>query len=186
VSADETTNVTDDAATATNTSDDGAGSVQTPAEDTEALLAQLNEAQQKAGEYLEGWQRARAEFTNYKKRVERELQENREMSMGHALKGVLPIIDDFDRALASVPADIQENPWVSGVSMVQRKLYKLLEENGVVAFDPLGEMFDPTRHEAIGTDAESDAPSGQVTATMQRGYLIGERVLRPALVRVAP
>jgi molecular chaperone GrpE len=187
VSADETTPVTDDAASAAETNDDGADGAQAsaPAEDKEAILTQLNEAQQRAGEYLEGWQRARAEFANYRKRVERELQENREISMGLALKGVLPIVDDFDRALASVPDDIKENPWVSGVSMVQRKLYKMLEENGVVAFDPVGEMFDPVRHEAIGTDAESDAPSGQVTSTVQRGFMIGERVLRPALVRVA-
>jgi len=157
-----------------------------PAGDAVALQEQLMEAQQKAGEYLEGWQRARAEFANYKKRVERELSENHQMSMGTAFKSLLPIVDDFDRALANVPEDIKDNPWVNGISMVQRKLYKMLEDNGVVAFDPVGEMFDPTKHEAIGTDPESDAPSGQITVTMQRGYLIGDRVLRPALVRVAP
>ncbi|MCL4250071.1 MAG: nucleotide exchange factor GrpE [Anaerolineae bacterium] len=157
-----------------------------PAGDVEALKAQIVEAQQKAGEYLEGWQRARAEFANYKKRVERELSENHQMSMGTAFKSLLPIVDDFDRALASVPAEIKDDPWVNGVAMVQRKLYKMMEDNGVVAFDPVGEMFDPNRHEAIGTDPESDAPSGQITLTMQRGYMIGDRVLRPALVRVAP
>jgi molecular chaperone GrpE len=68
--------------------------------------------------------------------------------------------------------------------MVQRKLTKMLEDNGVSSFDPVGEMFDPNRHEAIGRDDEGDAPSGQVTTTMQRGYLIGDKVLRPALVRV--
>jgi molecular chaperone GrpE len=156
----------------------------TPAASDDSLEAQLISARQQAGEYLEGWQRARAEFANYKKRVERELQENREMAMGIALKGLLPIIDDFDRALTNVPADIQEHPWVGGVSMVQRKFARMLEDNGVVIFDPLGEMFDPARHEAIGTDDDSDAPSGQVTATMQKGYTIGEHVLRPALVRV--
>ncbi|MBE0689390.1 MAG: nucleotide exchange factor GrpE [Anaerolineae bacterium] len=157
-----------------------------PAGDAAALQEQLTEAQQKAGEYLDGWQRARAEFANYKKRIERELSENHQMSVGTAFKSLLPIIDDFDRALTSVPDDIKDSPWVNGISMVQRKLDKVLEENGVIAFDPVGEMFDPNRHEAIGTDPETDAPSGQVTVTMQRGYLIGDRVLRPALVRVAP
>jgi molecular chaperone GrpE len=187
VSADETTNVTDDAASTAESDNNGADGVQpsSPTDDMEAILKQLNEAQQQAGEYLEGWQRARAEFANYKKRVERELQDNREQALGMALKSVLPVVDDFDRALASVPEDIQDNPWVSGVSMVQRKLYRLLEEHGVTAFDPVGEMFDPTRHEAIGSDGVSDAPSGQITATLQKGYLIGEHVLRPALVRVA-
>lgn len=148
------------------------------------VQAQYEALQKQAQEYLEGWQRARAEFANYKKRIERELQENREVSMGMALKSMLPVVDDFERALANVPGDIKDNPWVGGVSMVQRKLLKMLEDNGVTSFDPLGEMFDPNRHEAIGSDDEGDAPSGQVTTTMQRGYLIGDRVLRPALVRV--
>ena len=144
--------------------------------DIQALQAQLHE-------YLEGWQRARAEFANYKRRIERELQENHEMALGMAFKHLLPIVDDFDRALASVPAELADNPWVSGVSMVQRKLIKMLEDNGVAAFDPVGE---PNRHEAVGTeDASDDIPSGQITATLQRGYALGERVLRPALVRVA-
>jgi molecular chaperone GrpE len=148
------------------------------------VQAQYEALQKQAQEYLEGWQRARAEFANYKKRIERELQENREVSMGMALKSMLPVVDDFERALANVPTDIKDNPWVGGVSMVQRKLLKMLEDNGVTSFDPLGEMFDPNRHEAIGSDDQGDAPSGQVTTTMQRGYLIGDRVLRPALVRV--
>ncbi|MDX2136864.1 MAG: nucleotide exchange factor GrpE [Chloroflexota bacterium] len=148
------------------------------------IEAQLEATRKQAQEYLEGWQRARAEFANYKRRTERELQENRDMAMGIAFKGVVPIVDDFDRALASIPSELQGNPWVNGVSMVQRKLVKLMEDNGVTQFDPVGEMFDPTRHEAIGTDDEGDAPSGQVTMTMQRGYLIGDKVLRPALVKV--
>lgn len=178
MSADETT--VNDAVETGDTPAQGAA----PVASDDSAQAQLEAAQKQAQEYLEGWQRARAEFTNYKKRIERELQENREVSMGMALKSVLPIIDDFERALASVPADIKDNPWVSGVSMVQRKLYKMLEDNGVTSYDPVGEMFDPNRHEAIGRDDDGDAPSGQVTATMQRGYLMGDKVLRPALVRV--
>ncbi len=178
MSADETT--VNDAVETGDTPAQGAA----PVVGDDSARTQLEAAQKQAQEYLEGWQRARAEFTNYKKRIEREIQENREVSMGLALKNVLPIIDDFDRALTSIPDDIKDNPWVGGVSMVQRKLYKMLEDNGVTSFDPVGEMFDPNRHEAIGSDDAGDAPSGQVTVTMQRGYLIGDRVLRPALVRV--
>ena len=174
LSAEEMTNTTAPADEQENTNSAPEGDLQ----------GQLTALQQQAGEYLEGWQRARAEFANYKKRVERELQENREMSMGIALKGILPVIDDFDRALTNVPDEIKDNSWVSGVSMVQRKLYKFLEDSGVTSFDPVGEMFDPNRHEAIGTDDNSDVPSGHVSVTMQKGYLIGERVLRPALVKV--
>lgn len=179
MSADEQTTVNNP----TDTADTPAEAAQT-APDGSSAQAQLEALQKQAQEYLDGWQRARAEFANYKKRIEREIQENREVSMGMALKSILPVIDDFDRALANIPEDIKDNPWVSGVSMVQRKLYKLLEDNGVTSFDPVGEMFDPTRHEAVGSDDESDAPSGQVTVTMQRGYALGERVLRLALVKV--
>ncbi len=190
MSVDETTNVAGEAAPAAAPEPGADGDSQAKsaneAPSLEALQAQLATLQTQAHEYLEGWQRARAEFANYKRRIERELQENHETALGMAFKHLLPIVDDFDRALASVPAELAENPWVSGVSMVQRKLIKMLEDNGVIAFDPVGEQFDPNRHEAVGTDqADDDTPSGQITATLQRGYALGERILRPALVRVA-
>ncbi len=145
----------------------------------------VDAAQAKAHEYLEGWQRARAEFANYKKRVEREMKDSHSNAAGSVLKDILPAIDDFERAMSHVPENLQNDPWVGGVGMILRKLNKVLDEYDVKVIDPTGEPFDPNLHEAIGTDDASDAKSGYVTVTMQKGYVLGDRVLRPALVRVA-
>ncbi len=144
-----------------------------------------NAAQVQAQEYLEGWQRARAEFANYKKRVEREIKDSHSSAAGSVLKDILPVIDDFERAMSKVPENLQGDPWVDGVGMILRKLNKVLDNYNVVVIDPTGEPFDPNRHEAIGTDESTDVEAGHVTVTMQKGYILGDRVLRPALVRVA-
>lgn len=141
--------------------------------------------QTQAQEYLEGWQRNRAEFANYKKRVEREMKDGHNNAAGAVIKDILPVIDDFERAMSNVPSALQADPWVGGVGMMLRKLNKVLEDYGVTAVDPTGEPFDPNRHEAIGTDDSDDVATGHVTATLQKGYVLGDRVLRPALVRVA-
>jgi len=150
----------------------------------EASSETVEKLQAQAKEYLEGWQRARAEFANYKKRVERDMKDTYQNAAGDVLKGVLPIIDDFDRALANVPEDLNGNSWVNGVSMIQKKLLKLLDDNGVTQFDPVGQPFDPNQHQAIGTDEVDGVASGVVTKTEQKGYAMGEQILRPALVRV--
>ncbi len=141
--------------------------------------------QLQAQEYLEGWQRARAEFANYKKRVEREMKDSHSNAAGNVLKDILPVIDDLERATSNIPEDLQGNAWIGGVTMIQRKLNKILENYHVTVLDPTGEPFDPNLHEAIGMEDSDDVESGHVTATMQKGYVQGERVLRPALVRVA-
>lgn len=157
-----------------------------PSEEGQFVSKAEHEAVQvQAAEYLDGWKRARAEFDNYKKRVEREMKDTRTYASADVLKAVIPVIDDFERAMQNVPEDIENNPWVNGVGMMLRKLHKLLEDQNVSIIDPTGEPFDPHFHEAVGMDDSSDAESGTVTVTMQKGYVLGERVLRPALVRVA-
>lgn len=163
---------------------------ETPAaQDTAAapdeIQATLSAAQQEAQKNLDLLQRTRAEFVNYKKRTERELNERHERGVFDALTQMLPIMDDFERALENVPEHLQDEPWVSGVSMILRKFDKILEQYHVRALDPVGETFDPRQHEAIGMDDTSDYESGQVTVTLQKGYASEDRVLRPALVRVA-
>jgi len=134
---------------------------------------------------LQGWQRTLADFQNYKRRVEREQKDMHQKTTLDTLVKVLPMFDDFERALANVPPELQGNPWMNGVSLILNKFQKLLDEADVIVIDPVGESFDPSQHEAVGRDEESDLPSGTVTATLQKGYLSGERVLRPALVKVA-
>jgi molecular chaperone GrpE len=136
-------------------------------------------------EYLSGWQRTRAEFANYKKRTDRELSESRQKGALETLTKLLPIIDDFERAMGSIPAEMQDNPWTSGVSLLLKKFEKLLSEYDVTVIDPTGQPFDPGRHEAIGMDDSDTVESGHVTVTLQKGYVSGDKVLRPALVRVA-
>jgi molecular chaperone GrpE len=158
-----------------------------------ALAAQAQEAQAEreqltaqAAENLDGWQRARAEFANYKRRVEAERTELTASAGAEALKRVLPAVDDFERAMQTRPDDLNDHPWVNGVLMVQRKLNAALEQSGItpIATSP-GDTFDPNVHEAITHEDSDQFTSEQIIGEVQRGYKIGDRVLRPAMVRVA-
>jgi molecular chaperone GrpE len=146
---------------------------------------QYEGAQAQAKEYLDSLQRTRAEFANYKKRTEREMQDRYQFGSVDALKSLLPVIDDFERAFSNMPSDLKDNSWVSGVLMIQRKFDRLLEQYGITQLDPTGQAFNPAQMEAVGEDEAGETPSGHVSATLQKGYVVGERVLRPALVRVA-
>lgn len=181
--SDEETQVTDGYSAPVNEVDDS--SAEANQQEDSVSLADYQKLETQSQEYLDGWQRARAEFANYKKRVERDLKDNYQSATSDVLKSLLPIMDDFDRAMINVPEDLQGHPWVSGIEMIHRKMSKVLDDFGATVIDPVGEEFDPNLHEAIGQDADSDMDSGHVTVTMQKGYMVGDRVLRPALVRVA-
>jgi molecular chaperone GrpE len=158
-----------------------------------ALTAQVQEIQAErdqlsaqAAENLEGWQRARAEFANYKRRVDAERAELAASAGAEALKRVLPAVDDFERAMQILPENLKDSPWVNGVTMVQRKLNAALEQTGItpIVTNP-GDPFDPNVHEAITHEDTDQFGSEQIIGEVQRGYKIGDRVLRPAMVRVA-
>ncbi len=151
--------------------------------DADAPLAQ---ALQQAEDFRAALQRERADFMNYKKRMERENDVLRTRVSGDVLAKFLPVIDDFERAWEAIPDAEKANEWMKGFNLIHRKFQSLIESEGIVAINPLGEPFDPNYHEAIGADEPSeDIASGHVTAVLQKGYQHGERVLRPALVRVA-
>jgi molecular chaperone GrpE len=141
--------------------------------------------QAQAQQYMEGWQRERAEFANFKRRVERERIESYQNASADVIKQLLPIIDDFERAMANVPGELNENPWVSGVGMIGKKFDRLLEQFSVTGVDPTGQPFNAKQHEVVMMDESETVESGHVIETLQRGYVIGDRVIRPALVRVA-
>jgi len=149
------------------------------------LEEQLTQAQAQAAEYLDGWQRARAEFVNYRKRADKEREDALQNGTIETLKKLLPVVDDFDRAINNVPADKAQDDLIKGFSLIHRKFSSLLENAGVKVINPVGEAFDPALHEAIGQDESSDMESGHITMVLQKGYIYGDRVLRPALVRVA-
>ncbi|MCW1967880.1 MAG: nucleotide exchange factor GrpE [Anaerolineae bacterium] len=150
------------------------------------LKEQLGAAQAKAAENLDGWLRQQAEFSNYKKRQQNELASLRAMATSDLIKRLLPIIDDFDRAAKNLPEALKDNTWVTGLMLVQRKMQNVLEFENVklISANP-NDKFDPTQHEAISQDDADGIESGNVIEELQRGYKIGDRVLRPSLVRVA-
>jgi molecular chaperone GrpE len=139
----------------------------------------------KAEEYLDGWQRARAEFANYKKRVLKENTEIHQVARGDVIKIYLDILDDLQRALDEKPSQGEGKSWAEGIELIVQKLCARLEAEGVTPMNPLGEEFDPNIHEALMKEESDEYDSGQIIEVMQEGYWIGDKVLRPALVRVA-
>lgn len=157
-----------------------------PAEaDQPQLLAELEELRAKADEYLDGWQRARAEFANYKKRIEREQEEARGRAAAALLTKILPVDDDLQRALRERPDGEATRSWAEGIELIQRKLAALLESEGVEVISAEGATFDPALHEAVTYEMSPDHTEGQIIEVIQQGYRLGERILRPARVRVA-
>lgn len=154
-------------------------------EELEALQKELEETRQKAEEYLDGWQRARAEFANYKKRVEREQEQIYQTAAGQILKRYLEVLDDMERALKNRPQEGYGAEWAEGIELIYRKLVSILESEGIKAMEAEGQLFDPNLHEAITSEESENHKSGEIIEVLQRGYLLGEKVLRPALVRVA-
>ena len=142
-------------------------------------------AQDESQAHKDGMLRARAEFANYKKRTERERAETYQRAAHDTLSGLLPIIDDFERAFDSVPDMVSGDAWFGGVEMIQRKFMTLLEQHAVEALDPTGELFDPQLHQAIGAEDSDEVESGHVIETLMKGYRAGDKVLRLAMVKVA-
>ena len=147
----------------------------------EELKKLLEETKAKADANLAGWQRAEADFSNFKKRVEQERSEAARMSLALFISELLGVVDDLERALATVPSRHSATTWVEGLRLIQRKLHTLLERHGVTVIKALGQPFDPSLHEAIKYE---EGEEGKVLAESQKGYRLFDRVLRPALVVV--
>lgn len=148
----------------------------------ETLKEQLAEANAKATEFRDSWMRSQAEFQNYKKRLERDNELTYVNMKGDIVKKVLPVLDDLERALQNRPAD---NSWAGGIELIARKLQNVLDSEGIKRIEAEGREFDPNFHEAISHEPADGVKSGFVIAVVQNGYMLGERVVRPALVRVA-
>ncbi|MGC8855995.1 MAG: nucleotide exchange factor GrpE [Anaerolineae bacterium] len=151
----------------------------------EQLRQKLSEAEARSAENLDGWQRALADFVNYKKRVERDNETLRLTMKGDIIKKFLPVLDDLERALQNRPTEGNAAAWAEGVELIVRKMQAILEAEGVKKIEAEGAPFDPNYHEAISHEPADGVESGHVIAVVQNGYVLGERVIRPALVRVA-
>lgn len=154
-------------------------------EEVNTLQQELEAARAEAQQNLEGWQRALAEFQNYKKRVERDRERMQQEVAGRVLTRYLEVLDDLERSLKEAPQDAQVATWVEGIELIYRKMLKILESEGVRPMDAEGQPFDPNLHEAISHEEAEGYESGQIIEVVRQGYLLGDRVLRPALVRVA-
>ncbi len=149
------------------------------------LRAALESAQQEATENKAAWQRSAADFSNYKRRTEQERDAVVGLANEMLLAKLLAIVDDFDRAIANMPTELQGLGWVEGIVAIDRKLRLLLDSEGLTPIEAVGQPFDPHQHDAVVQEDRSDVAEGTVTAELQRGYRLRDRVLRPAMVAVA-
>jgi len=144
-----------------------------------------DEERRRAETYLDLAQRAQADFQNYKRRVEGEREKLVRDANADLLRQVLPVLDDLERALAHVPAELAEHNWSQGVQMIGTKLGGILDDQGLERIGTEGEAFDPYIHEAVAYETHPEYEEGQVAAIYRPGYRLHERVLRPAQVTVA-
>jgi molecular chaperone GrpE len=129
--------------------------------------------------------RLQADFENFKKRIEREKEDYHRLATASLLIKLLPVIDNFDRALAAVPRSEGEAAIHRGVTLIHRQLMEELKREGLVPMEAVGEPFDPSHHEAVATDSASGLLPNTVVEEVQRGYFFRDRLLRPAAVRVS-
>ena len=150
-------------------------------DDVETLQQRLREEQQKAENYYSSWQRSAADFSNFKRRTEQERQETSRFASSLLILNLLPVLDDLERALGSVPKELTGLTWIDGIELIYRKLLAVLESQGVSAIESVGKPFDPSFHEAV---VRAPGEDGKVLTEMQKGYTLHGRVIRPALVSV--
>ena len=151
------------------------------AEDIETLQQALAEEKEKAEKYLANWQRSQADFDNYKKRSEQEIGEVIEFAISALISNLLPVMDDLERAFASVPAELDESNWTEGIKLIYNKFKATLEAQGLTEIKTGGEPFDPRLHEAV---MQQEGEEGMVIKETQKGYKFKGKVIRPSLVIV--
>ncbi len=156
------------------------------AEIIEQLRTELAAAQAKADDLLDKLQRTAAEFQNSRRRQEKQLADEIDRAGTQVINRLLPVIDDLDLAFQNVPAEVEQQggAWLDGLRQIQKKLMQLLEDRGVKVIAKDG-PFDPNRHEAVSSEPSETVESGHIIQTLRTGYEYKDRVLRPALVRVA-
>jgi molecular chaperone GrpE len=156
-----------------------------PVDELADLKQELEKARAQATEYLDGWQRARAELTNYRKRVEKDQAEFGKVANSVLITRLLPVLDDFQRAFQTLPPNLRGLTWIDGIALIERKLNAILEAEGLTPIDAVGQPFDPAIHEAVMSEESAGQEDGQIIAEFQKGYKLHDRVLRPAMVKVA-
>lgn len=185
---DSTTPPTPDPSSASSASAEAANGAPAPTPaptDQDPLRVELAEMTQKADEYLRLAQRAQADFVNYRRRMDEERQQLAQTATLSLLQRLLPVLDDFERALANATPGDLESSWGKGIALVERNLRGLLASEDVERIAAEGAEFDPREHEAVSRQPSTAVPEGHVLHVVRPGYRKGERVIRPAQVIVA-
>lgn len=165
-----------------------AGAAQAPDAGTKLAEAEaeLVREREAAADYLRRWHQAQADLANYKRRVQQEQEQHVRLATGRALALVLPAIDSFERAFATLPPTLRGFSWISGLALVEMQLQSALAASGAaeVPAEP-GAAFNPQHHEAVGEVETAEHPEGHIAAVLQRGYAIEGLLIRPSLVQLA-
>ncbi len=151
------------------------------ADDVDSLRQALSEDREKAEQYLAGWQRAQADYQNLKRRTEQEKEEAIRFANAMLILGLLPVLDDMERAFATISTELAGLTWVDGIRLIYRKLRAALEANGLSEIQAVGQPFDPNLHEAV---VHQEGEEGVVLSELQKGYKLHDRVIRPTMVVV--
>jgi len=149
------------------------------------LEDQLQEARDEAAKNLDSYLRAQAELANARKRFEKQRTQTYVNANADMVARLLPVLDDYERAIDTVPEEIAGDAWYEGIELVYRKLLGILTSLNVQEIEALGEPFDPNFHEALGVEPSEEVESGAVSRVMVKGYRLGDKVIRPSLVYVA-
>jgi molecular chaperone GrpE len=150
--------------------------------DFDALRGALEQEKARAEDNLANLKRAQADFINYRRRSEVEKTESVGLGKSLAYMSILPVLDDFGRALAAIPTQSAEEPWVQGMAMIEKKFRQILSREGIIQIKTVGERFDPSLHEAV---LRCRGEEGIVVEELQSGYTFQGKVLRPAKVKVS-
>ena len=157
----------------------------TPADNLKKLREKLKKTVEEKQEYLNGWQRAKADFVNFKRESESREKELLKFGVLSVLDETIPLIDQFDMATESPGWKEAPENFRQGMEGILRGLHKILERNDVTSFDPVGKFFDPVRHEALrGVRVETKGENHRIMRTLQKGYEQNGRIVRPAKVEV--
>ena len=156
-----------------------------PLKEYAAQMEEIDGLKSKVSEYSDGWQRERADFTNYRNRNLRDQEASKQNLTTEVVKKYLAVNDDIERALNHAPQNKETTDWVEGIRLIYQKLQNILESEGVQRIPAENEFFNPNRHEAIATEENPLFESGHIIEIIQQGYTIGDRVIRPARVKIA-
>jgi molecular chaperone GrpE len=156
-------------------------SAQSGETELEQLKNELHAEKEKAENYLDQWKRTQADFDNYRRRTDQEKAEISQNTTCLVLDNILPVMDDLDRALSSIPEESADLPWVDGIKLIYKKFHSILQSMGVEEVCALGQPFDPALHEAV---AHMEGDEGKVINEVQKGYKMKDKLVRPSQVVV--